>query len=246
MGTNKHSFQGQEFFEEQCRKNDELKYMWQKGGNIEVKRKCAYCGSEDYYAKNYCRCCYNRVLRGRNLERRYETEADYKIQKRLVEEKRAEPFEVKVCRKAFNLPHPLEIPDESLKKTIDMMGALTDKQTYIITRHYKDGVTLGVISKEIGVTRERVRQLEMKAMRKISSGAKDVNRVTINRKDASVFCGYSMSARSVNALKKNHIQTMKQLGDLIASGSVNSIPGVGVKSANEMLLIFTDWYYNRG
>ena len=69
-----------------------------------------------------------------------------------------------------------EFKIEELKKTINMLiGCLTEREQYVISEYYglnaKEGATLGKISAFNGITKERVRQIKEKALKKLRSEA---------------------------------------------------------------------------
>jgi RNA polymerase nonessential primary-like sigma factor len=71
-----------------------------------------------------------------------------------------------------NLDPSLLLQNSDVKKHIDIwLGQLTDKQCAVVERrfglHGRDTATLEEIGNELGVTRERVRQIQIEAIRRL-------------------------------------------------------------------------------
>lgn len=68
---------------------------------------------------------------------------------------------------------------EMLARTVELLDCLNDRERYIVERHVMsdDRPTLDDIGKEYGVTRERVRQVEKEALRKMRVRARVVEKL---------------------------------------------------------------------
>jgi RNA polymerase primary sigma factor len=66
-------------------------------------------------------------------------------------------------------------PDKRLiqKQAIQQLSQnITERQANILSMRFDEGLTYREIGKELGVTQERVRQIELKALKKMRSRAK--------------------------------------------------------------------------
>lgn len=55
---------------------------------------------------------------------------------------------------------------------IEAIGTLTEREQHVLMRRYRDGATLEQVGQELGVLRERTRQIEGKALRKLRHPAR--------------------------------------------------------------------------
>lgn len=131
-------------------------------------RVCTYCGSTDYYAKRYCRSCYNRAQRNGTPEPkpRGERTPKPKTKTQLWAEK---DWKDKIYRNVFGFDRPYDEPiptdyEESVYFALDM---LSEREKQIMIYRYIDGLTYQEIGDKIGTTRERPRQIEHKSLRKL-------------------------------------------------------------------------------
>jgi len=65
------------------------------------------------------------------------------------------------------LPSDTTARSEATQILNDVLDTLTEREQSIIRRRWLDGMTLAAAGKEIGVSRERARQIEAKAFRKL-------------------------------------------------------------------------------
>jgi transcriptional regulator with XRE-family HTH domain len=72
----------------------------------------------------------------------------------------------------FQLAAPNQVDDETKEFVESMMSEISPKERGVIERRFFDGLALDEVGKEMGVTRERVRQIEGKAIRKMRVHAK--------------------------------------------------------------------------
>ena len=113
---------------------------------------CSYCGSTSIYAKGLCRNCYARFKRNGTSE--YKRKPFYGLS--------AKPLP----------PTRRELRAERLSKAWGILSAcdfsiLTDREREVLESRYKEYRTLDEIGKECQLTREGVRQILIRAERKL-------------------------------------------------------------------------------
>lgn len=131
-------------------------------GNVRNKdvKCCYYCGNTPLYAKGLCRNCYNRAIKHNGDPSYIYVEKikdivinpDIKWQKKLA-------FDV-----IGDIPDAICDFDESVEYA---MLALNDKERNILYMRYKDGITLLKCGEKMNVSKERIRQIQAKAIRKL-------------------------------------------------------------------------------
>lgn len=105
---------------------------------------CSWCGKAEHYAKGLCHECYERSRRG----------VDYKIYS----------FPMNVL---LTIGIPMQSITQKTKNRIIKFldsGAITNKQKKIIYEYFRDQKTYEMIGEELGITRERVRQIFNKGL----------------------------------------------------------------------------------
>ena len=119
-------------------------------------RVCSYCGSEKYYARGLCRTCYQRYLRNGTVEHKQKKVIvphsypqkphwTYKLMSDVVEQISEFPVDL----------------EESIYTVLD---TLTPQQKQVILMRYGDEQTLASCKNVFGVTREWIRQIQIKAI----------------------------------------------------------------------------------
>lgn len=155
------------------------------------------------------------------------------------------PWQVRLIRNVFyeNGSNPLD------EDTLAFLFGKLDERTLVVIRgRYEQGMTYEEIGKKLGISLERVRQIEHKGervMRKILSGAikrgmEEENRwcksneeiITIMEKTGIDELG--LSTRACNALCRRGVRTIGELYRIIKSGKLEGITGIGGKSEEEI------------
>ena len=123
--------------------------------------KCSFCGKEKIYAKGLCRSCYARNrLNGSPEYKRIHKESD---EQKFVY---SMPWKDAIVKKAIGEIQFCKLDD--FDATVDcFLESLPDREREVITLRNKEKMTLQGCALRFGVTRERIRQIEAKALRKL-------------------------------------------------------------------------------
>ena len=120
---------------------------------------CCFCGEKPVYARNLCKNCYSRW--------RLHGTPDY-VQERLskiVKQAPEIPWRVLLCNDVVgSLDKTPEDFDESVDSAI---ATLSPREERVILGRYRGKKTLAEIGGEEGVSKERVRQIQERALRKL-------------------------------------------------------------------------------
>lgn len=154
----------------------------------------------------------------------------------------------------------LDVPDDLEESVCDALGLLSDREADILMKRYVDMSTLSECGEEFCISRERVRAIEARALRKLRSKptvylftqgkerylqsvyeAEEIRELNIKQKiNKYGKCNLDilfLSVRSRNALQRGGIWTIGELLGLIINkdDEILKIPGLGFKSANEII-----------
>lgn len=141
-------------------------------GNRRAKGKnevCSFCGNPAIYAKGLCASCYNR-------EKKYGT-PDYRISERWLERETAEPkakkpWYIRVYQEVLGSAE--SYPEDLEQGLLYALESLTDRERQFLLFRYRDGKTLYETGAYFSVTGECVRQIELKAIRKLRQPSRKI------------------------------------------------------------------------
>jgi len=91
-----------------------------------------------------------------------------------------------------------KIPNVYLQGVLHALATLTEREQKVLSLRYKDGFTLEKTAKALNITRERVRQIEAKAMRKMRHPSR------IELMKAVPFAELHEAEKKYAALKEQH------------------------------------------
>ena len=125
-----------------------------------------------------------------------------------------------------------DIPEDFLADVIERR--LTPRENEVIKHLYQEGLTLDETGKIYDVTRERIRQIKYKALRKIRHFVRLSKRNSEIQTREGHIEELGLSVRTYNALLRSGIKEIEQLLHL-SYGQVMDIRGVGMMTACEIL-----------
>lgn len=132
--------------------------LWNAGN----KTPCYFCHEKPVYAKGLCRNCYQRL--------KIHGTAEYKrnpVAKTKEQEKPVVPWRVKLCKDVFKYDETQipELPPDDFDDSVDYaVETLPEKEKEVVLLRYKEGLSLKAIGDRKGLTRERIRQMQVKAL----------------------------------------------------------------------------------
>lgn len=132
--------------------------------------KCAYCGDQNVYARGLCRNRYGRQLRNGTPEytRVYNLDNGANL-----DGKPDRPWYIRL-RNDVLASDTEPVPDDIESGALFAMDALSDAEKQVIFLRYRDGKTLIEAGRARGVTRERIRQIEIRALRKLGEPSRKI------------------------------------------------------------------------
>lgn len=143
---------------------------------IHTERVCIYCGSTKYYAKGYCRNCYNRAKNNGTpepLNARKIKLPKPKTKKQIWLET---DWKDRLYKAVFleDRPDDAEVPPDYEDGIYHALSTLTPREEQLIFSRYMDGMSLKKCGDKLGgLSTERARQIEVKALRKLRQTKQD-------------------------------------------------------------------------
>lgn len=141
---------------------EEIEYYKQKIQELKSRRVCSYCGSTQYYAKGLCKTCYARYRANGTPEKK---ERAKKISVSRKEQYKNTDWKIRFYRAVFG-DDGIELPPDAGKSINYVLGTLTERERDILLLYYRDGCNLREIGEKYEISRERSRQIRVKALRK--------------------------------------------------------------------------------
>lgn len=126
---------------------------------------------------------------------------------------------------------------------IEMSEFLDNREKLIILGYYRDKKILQKIGDELGITRERVRQIKLRAMDGVRATLYQEHLSQLKREEyqTPVEKFEELSVRSRNALMRNKLTTAMEIAryiqgkkDMLPDEALMQIRGIGRKSAKEI------------
>lgn len=141
---------------------EEIEYHKQKIEELKKKRVCSYCGSTKYYAKGFCRNCYARYMENGSPEKK---ERKKRISDNRKEQYKKTDWKMRFYEAVFGDKN-ITMPPDAEESINYVLSTIKDRERDILLLTYKDGYILKEIAGKYGISRERVRQIKEKALRK--------------------------------------------------------------------------------
>ena len=131
---------------------------------FKFSQSCSFCGRKEVYCFGLCRNCYNRFLRKKTV-------AYTARQPKKVKEKVIQPWYIRVFEDCASIMEYNGEPPEDVEETACFLFSnLRSREEEILTLRYQYGKSLSDIAEQFGLTRERIRQIQKKALHHMSQG----------------------------------------------------------------------------
>lgn len=127
-------------------------------------KSCSFCGRNEVYCFGLCRNCYSRFLRKKTVAY---TPKPHKKEKESV----VQPWYIRIFDDCAKIMEYDGEPPEGLEETICfLLGNLRDREEEVLSLRYQEGKSLSDIADRFGLTKERIRQIQKKALLHMSQG----------------------------------------------------------------------------
>lgn len=127
-------------------------------------KSCSFCGRNEVYCFGLCRNCYNRFLRKKTVAY---TPKPHKKEKESV----VQPWYIRIFDDCAAIMEYDGEPPEDLEETICfLLGNLRDREEEVLSLRYQEGKRLSDIAEQFGLTKERIRQIQKKALSHMTQG----------------------------------------------------------------------------
>lgn len=135
---------------------------------------------------------------------------------------------------------------ELVNRVNECLNILTEREKQVLIMRYMYLWSLSVCGKNIGVTRERIRQIEAKALFKLRSSCfdyilkgKPISNIAEMKNGEEIYIEtLGLSTRSYNCLKRAGYNTLEDISNLNAQ-DIFRLRNVGAKTAMEIMSAIT-------
>ena len=131
------------------------------------------------------------------------------------------------------VPEMFPFNDDQRKKFMECLSELSDRQREVICLRAKDKLSLNEVGKKLGVTSERIRQAQNKALRIIYRKMTSLEASKKITNKSSIDC-LDLSVRTWNCLKRAEIYTIEDVERYFNERSYGTVRNMGVKSYIEL------------
>lgn len=127
-------------------------------------KSCSFCGRNGVYCFGLCRNCYIRFLRKNTVA--YTTRPSKKVKEKVLK-----PWYIRVFENCASIMEYNGEPPEDVEETVCFLfGNLREREEEVLTLRYQEGKSLSDIADRFGLTKERIRQIQKKALLHMSQG----------------------------------------------------------------------------